>query len=170
MEKAELPKTYRKCMACGNPGMEAERAVLGGGWGGSGVRHVYRCPQCKATFAIENGRTRITSAFAGLLLMGCGAALLLAVPTLGGLVVGLLGLLLGGWGIVSGFLLVELRHSVTGEREGTPRTVPVEESLAETPEEKAREAKTNRRAAFVIWSIIGLAAAFMVFDLIWGAG
>ena len=66
--------------------------------------------------------------------------------------------------------MVELRHSVTGEREGAPRTVPVEESLAETPEEKVREAQRNRRAAFVIWSIVGTAGAFMIFDLIWGAG
>jgi|GEM_PF-3742233 len=164
-ETVELPNVMRKCAACGDGGMKPTRAVLGGGWGGAGVRHVYVCSACQAQAVIENARSRMVSGVTGFFLMGAGAALLLVVPTLGGFVVGLLGVFLGGWGIVGGFLAVELRHPVTGELPET-QVVEVEESLADTPEEKKREAKRNKIAALVIWAIVGGTAVIIVWDLI----
>lgn len=168
-ETVELPQVTRKCGQCGSAAMLPERAVLGGGWGGTGVRHLYICPDCQAKTVIENSRSRVVSAIAGLLLMGGGATLLLAVPTLGGLVVGMLGFFLGGWGIVSGFLMVELRYPVTGDAHGEPRRVKIEASLAETPEEKAKEEKRNKWASFVIWTTIGMAVVVIAWELLGGA-
>jgi len=150
--------------------MRAERATLGGGWGRAGLRHLFVCPDCQANVIIEDSPSRVVLAVVGLLLMGGGAALLLAVPTLGGLAVGMLGLFFGGWGIVSGFLSIELRYSVTGDTPGEVRRVEVEESLAETAEEKAKEAKRNKRSVFIIWAIVVIAAVVIAWDIMEGVG
>ena len=163
-----LPAETRRCRQCGDPGMRATRAGLGGGWGKTGLRHVYACPACGHEVILERRATDLFAIVSGLLIVAGTAWIFFADADTDPFEATVLALflLLGGWAMIAP-LLTARRYPLSGTLPaGDVPTVPVEEHLYLSDGERARGERWERRATVIIFTIAAATVLFVLVGLL----
>ncbi len=166
MSDITLPGEIRQCPACHQDGFQAQRAGLGGSWGGQGIRFLYVCSFCDHSEVIESEATRRSIALSGivLVLLGLGLSVLLDAP--GNDIVSFLLIGLGGLAIWSGYFAFNRRAPVVGLVKGEKPPVPIEETLYTSAQEAEKGALRNRQVTYAVYGIAGLTLLYFLYELI----
>nr|WP_321444171.1 hypothetical protein [uncultured Cohaesibacter sp.] len=166
MPDIRLPKKIRQCPACHQHGFQAQRAGLGGSWGGQGIRFLYVCSFCDHREVIESEATRRSVALSGivLVLLGLGLSALLDAPGNG--IVAFLLIGLGGFAIWTGYFAFDRRAPVVGLVKGEKPPVPIEETLYASAQEAAKGALRNRQVIYFVYGIAVLTLFYCLYELI----
>lgn len=158
IEFIELPQVVRACPECQGE-MRAERATLGGGWGGHGVRILYACDSCGNRILRESDRSYSLAIFCGgaLLLVGIPLALFLAAPS--NIVFGVIVALLGSGGVWIGLTAGNEAPVLYIENDKAPRKSEIEDNLFLSEEEAAWNKKIER---ILTWAIFGVLVLLII--------
>lgn len=155
-ETITLPAELRRCRRCGGQGMRAVGSARGGGWSGTGIRFLYRCPDCQAEAVFDTASGRAASMGAGALLIAACALLLVLVHPSPLAVVLLLAGIAGGIWLSWSARATERRHPVTGAE---AQTVPVAVDPIFPGEDRGK-----RRIAYVLAAVVAAAVLFLIFE------